>query len=170
MRVAREQEVDLIAITDHQSFNYVQPVIDAAATIGRPLTVLPGIEVTTKEGCHLLAVFPKNYDADSQRRFITWLDIPGSGKTNIASVKSVEDVFERVETVEGGIIIVPHPFDDKTGLLGSARKMNIRSSWLDSGYVRLIQISPAVFDEKIRYIDHDDCGNWVPSRSCGGSQ
>src|SRR5688500_9238789 len=100
VRVARAHEVDLIAITDHQSFRYVQPVMDAAAKDGRQLTVLPGIEITTKEGCHLLAVFPRDYGKEAQRRFTDWLEIPGTGKTNVASDKSVENVFERVETIE----------------------------------------------------------------------
>jgi PHP family Zn ribbon phosphoesterase len=50
--------LDVIAITDHNSADNVKAVIDAAATIAGPaLTVLPGMEVTTREEAHMLCLF-----------------------------------------------------------------------------------------------------------------
>jgi predicted metal-dependent phosphoesterase TrpH len=62
--------MDLLAVTDHQSFDYCDAVIAAAGTPGRTLTVLPGIEMTSHEGVHVLAVFPQSYGA--VERFVTW--------------------------------------------------------------------------------------------------
>src|SRR5438045_1993370 len=48
--LARAAGIDLIAITDHQSFGSYDAIAAAAsATSGRLLTVLPGIEITSLE-------------------------------------------------------------------------------------------------------------------------
>jgi PHP family Zn ribbon phosphoesterase len=52
--------LDLIAVTDHNSADNVQAVMEAAehaATRGSALTVLPGMEVTTREEAHMLCLF-----------------------------------------------------------------------------------------------------------------
>lgn len=52
--------LDLIAVTDHNSAKNARAVMNAAKEL--PLTVLPGIEVTTAEEIHVVCLFP---DADS---------------------------------------------------------------------------------------------------------
>ena len=52
--------LDLIAVTDHNSARNVRAVMQAAKDL--PLTVIPGIEVTTAEEIHVVCLFP---DADS---------------------------------------------------------------------------------------------------------
>ena len=50
--------LDVIAITDHNSADNVGAVLEAAQTIaGHALTVLPGMEVTTREEVHMLSLF-----------------------------------------------------------------------------------------------------------------
>lgn len=49
------KELDVIALTDHNSAKNIPAVMALACTEG--LTVLPGIEVTTKEEAHILAYF-----------------------------------------------------------------------------------------------------------------
>jgi hypothetical protein len=150
---AAKQDIDLIAVTDHQSFGYVDGVIKAAS--GR-LVVLPGMEITTQEGVHLLAIFPVDYPSDKQTKFLGFLELPGTGDTNQASRRNVEEVFKKVDE-EGGLIIIPHAFANKTGLLDSARKISTKLEWLESGFVHLIQCP----EDKIRYLDWDEHGHWV---------
>jgi len=52
---ALEQGIDLIAITDHNASANVEAVQKAA--IGTPLTVLPGMEIQSREDVHLLTIF-----------------------------------------------------------------------------------------------------------------
>src|SRR5512144_2700049 len=52
---ALELEIDLIAITDHNASANVGAVQKAAE--GTNLTVLPGMEVQTREDVHLLTIF-----------------------------------------------------------------------------------------------------------------
>jgi len=55
-----ENGIKLIAITDHNCSGWYEEVKEAAE--GRPLTVLPGVEITTPQGSehrvHLTAIFP----------------------------------------------------------------------------------------------------------------
>lgn len=55
------------------------------------------------------------------------------------------------------MIVVPHPYTDKIGLLDSSRKISTKRDWLEGGHIRLMQIA----EEKVRYLSHDEDGNWV---------
>lgn len=55
--LAKERKIDIIAICDHNSAENVPAVIEAGRKIS--LKVIPGMEVTTREEVHLLALFSK---------------------------------------------------------------------------------------------------------------
>ena len=74
VRQARDAEIDILAITDHQSFDYCDGIIAAANTAGRFLIVLPGVEITSHEGVHALAIFPRNYGTVERTRLLGWLE------------------------------------------------------------------------------------------------
>ncbi len=65
---ARAKNLDIIAITDHNSAQNVEAVINAAR--GTPLTVLPGMEVSSREEVHLICLFP---DLDAVLDFQTFV-------------------------------------------------------------------------------------------------
>lgn len=153
---ARVSEIDIIAITDHQTFEYYESIERTAKTEGRELTVLPGIEITSIEGAHLLSLFPRNYGTTKRAGLIGWLGIRDPGNTRAASNKTVTKILNKVNE-EGGICVIPHPFADNIGLLDSARKIETRIEWLESGHVGLIQVNM----EKIIYVDKDEDGNWI---------
>lgn len=155
--VALEAEIDLLAVTDHQTFQYCDGIIEAAG--GTRITVLPGIEITTTEGVHLLGVFPSDFSITRQREFIGWLDLKREGDTRVASKHKVDEVLRKISGEEG-IVIAPHPFSSDIGLLDSARKIETRLDWLETGLVRLMQLSDTHF-EKVKYIGVDDDGRWI---------
>lgn len=66
---ALEQELDIIAITDHNSTRQCQIVIDEAE--GKGLQVYRGVEVTSKEEIHCLAYFET---AEEALTFQTYID------------------------------------------------------------------------------------------------
>jgi hypothetical protein len=115
--------------------------------------------VTSLEGVHLLALFSSTYTRIQRTQLTGWLEIPGSGESTVASKKSLTDILKKV-TADGGIIVVPHPFAPKIGLFDSARKINTKIDWLESGCLHLMQISPDA-ESRIRYHDRDAQGNWV---------
>jgi predicted metal-dependent phosphoesterase TrpH len=55
IQTAQEQQIDLIAITDHNATANIPAVMEAAA--GSGITVLPGMELQTREEVHLLCLF-----------------------------------------------------------------------------------------------------------------
>ena len=56
VKTALERKIDIIAITDHNSAENIQAVMQAAH--GSPLTVIPGMEVYVREGAHMICLFP----------------------------------------------------------------------------------------------------------------
>ena len=54
VREARAKNLDVISICDHNSSENVEQVMRAAAGTG--LIVLPGMEVTTREEVHVIAL------------------------------------------------------------------------------------------------------------------
>jgi predicted metal-dependent phosphoesterase TrpH len=58
--------VDIVAITDHNAGDNVAATLRAAAGTG--VTVLPGMEVQTREEVHLLTLFEK------MRNFVQWCE------------------------------------------------------------------------------------------------
>jgi len=61
VRAARVRDIDILAICDHNSCENAAAVIRRAA--GIPLRVLPGLEVTSREEVHILALFENLEDA-----------------------------------------------------------------------------------------------------------
>lgn len=55
VRGARERNLDLIAITDHNAIDSVEPLLELASK--ENLIAFPGVELTSAEG-HVLAYFP----------------------------------------------------------------------------------------------------------------
>jgi len=134
---ALEQKIDLIAITDHNASANVEAVQKAAR--GTSLTVLPGMEVQSREDVHLLTIFEttdalnawqKEVDAalpDKQNnsslfgeQFVvdeTGEFIRNEPRLLLTSTHfSIDDIFERVSTL-GGIVIPAHVERMTYGLL-----------------------------------------------------
>lgn len=75
--------LNMIAICDHNSAENVVPFMGAGSKEG--LTVLPGMEVTSKEEIHLLALFSRQEDCMALQDLI-YRNLPG---------ENVEEVFGR---------------------------------------------------------------------------
>ncbi len=65
---AVERGIDVLAITDHNASANVSAVQKAAA--GTKITVLPGMELQTREEVHLLCIFQNGYDLDSWQTLV----------------------------------------------------------------------------------------------------
>jgi len=71
---AKIKEIDIIGICDHNSAENVQAVIKAAQKF--EISVLPGIEVTSQEEVHILALFDKVEEAFKLQEII-YENLPG---------------------------------------------------------------------------------------------
>jgi PHP family Zn ribbon phosphoesterase len=128
VRKALEKNIDLIAITDHNASANVGAVQKAAE--GTSLTVLPGMEVQSREEVHLLTLFQtldvlQSWQAEVDRslpdlpnqpeffgeQFVvdeTGEFLRGEPRLLLTSTRfSIDDIFDRVWAL-GGIVIPAH--------------------------------------------------------------
>ena len=103
IRVCKEKSIDMIAICDHNTAENVKGVQKAAE--GTEITVLAGMEVTTAEEVHLLALFD---EADRIEKFqdevYTHL-LPGENDENLFGIQVVANELDEVETVVHRLLI-----------------------------------------------------------------
>lgn len=83
---ARRRQLDVIAITDHDHLEGYKRVVDLLDGSGSAPGVIPGIEVTTRQG-HLLGLFIQR---------------------PIKMLRSVEWSIEAIKE-QGGLVVIPHP-------------------------------------------------------------
>jgi PHP family Zn ribbon phosphoesterase len=160
---ALEQKIDLIAITDHNASANVEAVQRAAE--GTSLTVLPGMEVQSREDVHLLTLFDtlealntwqKEVDAvlpDKQNnsnlfgeQFIvdeTGEFVRTEPRLLLTSAQfSIDEIFMRVRAL-GGIVIPAHVERTTYGLLPTLGLIS------DAWSVSALEISRRTTPEKV---------------------
>ncbi|MGB3220696.1 MAG: PHP domain-containing protein, partial [Anaerolineae bacterium] len=131
VQAAIDKGLDGIAITDHNTPNWIDRVIDAAK--GKPLTVFPGVEVTCQSGekaIHVVALFDVVHRSEQVRILLTKLDIyePIYGKQEALAQKTPQEVIKVVSDL-GGVPVLAHA-NSSNGVLhdmsGQARNAVIR--------------------------------------------
>ena len=160
---ALEKHIDLIAITDHNTSANVHAVQKAAE--GSSLTVLPGMEVQSREDVHLLALFenvetlekwqmkvdealpnlPNNTDYFGEQFVVdeTGEFIRNEPRLLITSTSfSIDEIFERVSRL-GGIVIPAHVERTSYGLFPSLGLIS------DEWNVLALEISRHTTPEKV---------------------
>ncbi|MDA8218014.1 MAG: hypothetical protein M0Z94_10400 [Dehalococcoidales bacterium] len=100
--VENHTDLDVIAITDHDEIAGSLEARELAARNGYRFQVIPGLEVTTREG-HLLALFVEQ---------------------RIPMLRSLEATIEAVHAL-GGLCIVPHPMSWLTLSVGRRRLVQL---------------------------------------------
>ena len=111
--------LDLIAVTDHDDISAFVEAREYAARCGYRVQVIPGVEVTTRDG-HLLALFL------DQRPM---------------ALRPLRETAEWV-LARGGVCLAPHPFTRWTHSLGSRSLLTAAEHGLLNG-VEVLNASPA---------------------------
>lgn len=97
-----KENLDIIAICDHNSSENVVYAMKAAA--GKPLVVLPGMEVTTREEVHLIALFDRlEYVEKLQAKVYNHL--PGVNDERIFGCQAVVNELDEVEGFNDHLLI-----------------------------------------------------------------
>lgn len=92
VRSARDRKIDILAVCDHNSCENAGAVIRTAA--GSPLRVLPGLEVTSREEVHVLALFEKLEDALAMQA-VVYANLPeGTGERSFGLQAVVNELSE----------------------------------------------------------------------------
>lgn len=134
---AKNMEIDILGICDHNSAENVPALINAAASY--QISVLAGLEVTSKEEVHILALFD-DLGAALKLQEIVYAHLPGENDEDAfgmqvvvnaegevlsfnnklligASTLTVEEVVENIHTLEG-LAIASHIDREGFSLLG----------------------------------------------------
>ena len=88
------EKLDVIAICDHNASENVQFVLRSAE--GKPLTVLPGMEITSSEEVHLLALFD-TLDGLTKIQDIIYGHLSGMNREEIFGCQAIVNDLDEVE-------------------------------------------------------------------------
>jgi hypothetical protein len=100
MSLARR--LDIIAICDHNSSENVPYVIQCAKGTG--LTVLPGMEITSSEEVHVLALFDKLENL-SPLQDLVYRHLPGNNDEDIFGCQAIVNEHDEVEGLSERLLI-----------------------------------------------------------------
>jgi len=103
VRVSREKGIDVVAICDHNSAENVRGVRKAAERTG--LTVLAGMEVTTVEEVHLLAIFDHEDQVLKLQEEVYEYLLPGENDEDLFGIQIVANERDEVEGVVTKLLI-----------------------------------------------------------------
>jgi predicted metal-dependent phosphoesterase TrpH len=88
------ENLDIIAICDHNASENIQFVMRAAE--GKPLVILPGMEITSSEEVHLLALFDKLDDLNKIQD-IVYAHLSGMNREEIFGCQAIINDLDEVE-------------------------------------------------------------------------
>ncbi len=102
-----ELELDAIAITDHNSAEWIDVVKEKAK--GASLVIFPGVEITTSEGLHIVALFDIDKSRADIENFLGAIDITPDkyGATDAISSFNAQQVIEKI-VERDGLAILAH--------------------------------------------------------------
>ncbi len=103
VRQALKKNLAIIAVTDHNSAENTSAVIAAARDTD--LFVVPGIEVTTSEEAHIVALFDKVESALSMQALIYDSLQAGENDENVFGTQVVANEFDEVENINNRLLI-----------------------------------------------------------------
>jgi len=96
------EKLDLIAICDHNASENVPYVLSLAR--GKPLTVLPGMEISSMEEVHLLAIFDDLRDL-LKLQGIVYEHLPGNNQEDVFGCQVIVNDRDEVEGMNERLLI-----------------------------------------------------------------
>jgi hypothetical protein len=113
VRISKVKGLDVIAITDLYSGEFVDSLVKAAE--GSPLTVIPGVSVRCRVGaCDdviLSCLFAENTSSSDIATFLVTLGVPpeAKGDTNYTLPQSIDQILHTLESFNG--VAIPTRID-----------------------------------------------------------
>lgn len=118
-----QRGVELIGLTDHNDVSWVDPMRQAARSLG--MEVLPGFETESKEGIHVLCLFDPSTPVDHLNECFVDLGMPAAQRTSKSTSRhGFTALIDCVQGSWGGVCVAAHVSSNKglcRVLTGSAR-------------------------------------------------
>ena len=157
--------VSVLAVTDHNSVSGVRSFRDAAKM--HSIHVLPGFELTSSEGIHVLCIYPEDTDEAVLDRHLGGFGIKQPNASSQPASSSFADILEAVRE-QGGLTVAAHATTDKKGLLEVLQGQALIKLWKHDDLFA-VQIPGAVDDlpDKYRKIVQNRNADYRRDRAAG---
>lgn len=117
------KEIDCVAVTDHNSGEWVDRLKSAYSTMRdrppdgfRPITIFPGVELSVNGGFHVLAILDPNTDSSDIDRLLGAVGYRGTkGGSSCVTRSSAAEVVASI--IDAGGIPIPAHADSDSGML-----------------------------------------------------
>lgn len=105
VQAALDRGLAAIAITDHNTAEWIDPMKRAAAGTG--LVIFPGVEISMSEGFHLVALFDPGAGQEHVKGFLNFIEIENKdfGAMDALCKISVYEVIEKIHKRDGLAIL-----------------------------------------------------------------
>jgi len=149
VKAARDAGLDAIAITDHNTVNWCDRVAQAA--VGHNLIVLPGVEISTRDG-HLLGIWEEGTRIEAIEDLLVRVGINRAdhGKLDVAASVGIAEAA-RMIVDSGGLAIAAH-VDREKGLLQLSVRSYLKRILLDPALAAVEVVSPDVVTKIESYL------------------
>lgn len=141
IREAADNGVNVLAVTDHNHVGGVDAIRAEAAS--QKILVIPGFELVSRDGVHVLCLYPSEATQDELGRHLGGFGIKSTVPSSTNSDSSFSDIVEQVAKDEG-IAIAAH-VTNKGGLLKTLSGETRIKAWKDENLLA-VQIPGAVDD------------------------
>ena len=140
--------VEVLAITNHNNVDDVRVFRSAASD--RPVHILPGFELTSSEGVHVLCIFASDTPDNQLGRYLGEFGIRDTKASSAPCAKTFSEILKITEG-QGGITIAAHVTNDN-GLFKVLSGQPRIKAWQDKNLLA-IQIPGVVDDLPRNYLD-----------------
>jgi hypothetical protein len=132
-----DKGLEVVAVTDHNSGNYIDEIIEAAKDT--KLTVFPGVEITCDTSkVHLLILFDKDKRSGDINGFLNYCGITEDkfAEQNATAEENIYKVAEKANS--RGAIVIPAHIDEYSGI--SVTSHQTMQTFLDIPYINGVQV------------------------------
>lgn len=127
---AQERGIELVGVTEHNDVSWIDDLRYAAKGLG--LHLLPGFEVESKEGIHVLCLFDPDTKVERLEECLVGLGLTAQKRAHrrhqVATNKYFPALIDFIQEECGGISIAAHIEGDK-GLLTAVRESARVETW-----------------------------------------
>ncbi len=141
-----KQQIDLVAITDHNTGKWIDPLKQAYSSLRhdktssfRPLTLIPGVEITTADGIHILALFEPSVTTQFVEDFLTKIGSPADTRGDSSCASAIGALALISHIITSGGVAVPAHIDRKRGKGLLLLEPDLLFPILDSSDVRIVE-------------------------------
>ncbi len=145
MESARDAGLDAVAVTDHNTSQFVPSLQQAASEVDNAPVLFPGVELTASDGSHLLLIVDTGAGQENIDDLLSRMEIPVEerGEANARTSQSVEAILERCD--DQMLVIAAHA-NQTAGLLQHTGQQRIAE--LRDPRLAAVEIHPDTgFDE-----------------------